>query len=104
MIEKEVAVITVTEIGGTDIGLVPLLFQDLLLVTVEGLGQDLLRVIVEGKQVDLTWLPQVPLQFPVPQSQVKFLECLQQCQASFQQCFHLVVHSLEVFLECQHKL
>jgi hypothetical protein len=104
MIEKGLAVITATEIGGTGIGLVPILLQDLLLVTGEGPAQDLLRVTVEGKQVDLIWLPQVPLQSPVLQSQVKFLECLHKCQASFHQCSHSVVHSLEVFLECQHKL
>lgn len=40
--------ITATEIGGTGIGLVPILFQDLLLVTGEGPAQDLLRVTVEG--------------------------------------------------------
>jgi hypothetical protein len=104
MTEKGVAVITATEIGGTGIGLVPLLFQGLLPVTGEGPAQGLLRVTAGGKQVDLTWLPQVPLRSPVLQFQVKFLGCLQQCQASFQRCSRSVALSLEVFLECQHKL
>lgn len=40
--------ITATEIGGTGIGLVPTLFQGLLLVTGEGPAQGLLRVTVGG--------------------------------------------------------
>jgi hypothetical protein len=40
-----------TETGGTGIGLVPLLFQDLLLVTGGGPAQDLLRVIVESMHI-----------------------------------------------------
>lgn len=104
MTEKGVAVITATEIGGTGIGLVPILFQGLLPVTGEGPVQGLLRVTAGGKQVDSTWLPQVPLRSPVLLFQVKFLGCLQQCQASFQRCSRSVALSLEVFLECQHKL
>lgn len=106
--------ITATEIGGTGIGLVPILFRGLLPVTGEGPVQGLLRVTAggtfsclsylilvcrrlnlyhmlniymlddvhlplvchnlfifyPGKQVDSTWLPQVPLWSPVLPFQV----------------------------------